>query len=72
MCTEKDFPTPYVTKRIQLMPKSIHVVPHDYFLKKDENEEMEQTRHDAWALALREFPKAAKKMSQRPFMPQPA
>ena len=69
MCTENEFPTPYVKKRI---PKSARIVPHAYFLKKDEDEEMEQTRHDAWALALRELPKAAKKISQQPSMPRPA
>jgi superfamily I DNA and/or RNA helicase len=65
MCTENEFPTPYVKKRI---PKSARIVPHAYFLKKDEDEEMEQTRHDAWALALKELPKAAKKMSRQPYM----
>ena len=54
MCTENEFPTPYMKKRIQSMPKSTHVMPHAYFLiKKDKDEEMEQTRHDTWPLALR-------------------
>ena len=71
MCTENEFPTPYVKKQIESMPKSARIVPRDYFLiKKDDDEEfeMEQTRHDAWALALKELPKAAKKMSRQPYM----
>ena len=75
----ENFPTAYVKKQIKSSQKSAHRPQTAFFKIFEEEEEdklkeveLEQRRHEAWAMALEELPKAARKAFQQPKVPEPA